>query len=169
MKTALLVLSLVAFPFVAQARPAWTFSTERLGASLTLVDPDDGGEGDNPSLTCSRGRFTALAFADGDHFPLHTSGPQSMIQLNSQGRPGPWPSRLTISSGAVSVVAVGRAEYGGEMNGTTLVRGTLPMTAPVVRNFTATGRIRLVAYGQDANLPPVPRPLLARFTSACRG
>lgn len=167
---ALAAAALLILPATAQARSAWSFNRDGGSPTLLFIDPEDGGEGDVPTLSCSvrTGQVTALAFADSDHFPLHRANEQSMVQLDAHGRPGPWPARLTVSSGAVSVVAVGRAEYGGEMNSTTLVRGVLPLTSPVIRAFAASGRIKLVAYGQDAELTRVPMPLVTRFMTACR-
>jgi hypothetical protein len=169
-RLALAAAVLLLLPAAAQARPAWSFNREGGNPTLLMIDPEDGGEGDVPTLSCSprTGQVTALAFTDSDHFHLHTANPQSMVQLDEHNRPGPWPARLTVSSGPVSAVAVGRAEYGGEMNATTMVRGVLPLASPVIRAFAASGRIRFVAYGQDAQLIRVPMPLVSRFMAACR-
>lgn len=172
MKAALLsaVIAVAVLPAVAQARPVWTFDRDDdRHAHLLFADPEDGGEGDPPSITCTpNGSVTLTSFVDGDHFPLHSANPQSDVKLDSHGRRAPWISQVRVSSGAVSALAPARAEYGGEMNGTTVVRAVLPRTSPVYRAFTASGRIRVVAYGQDAGLTPVPRRLLTRFVAACR-
>lgn len=160
----------VILPAAAQARPVWTFDRDDAGhARLIFADPEDGGEGDPPMLTCTpRGQMTVLTYADGAHFPLHTASEQSQERLDRQGRPGPWPAQVRVSSGGVTAMAPGHAEYGGEMNDTSVVRGVLPLTSPVIRAFRTTGRLRLVAFGEDAGLTPVPQPLLRRFMAACR-
>ena len=171
MKALLLAaIATLARPAVAQSRPVWTFDHDEHGqAFLLFADPEDGGEGDPPSITCGpRGQVTLESFVDGEHFPLHRAGPDSMVQLDAHGRREPWQTQIRVSSGAVQALAPARSEYGGEMNGTTLVKGYLPRTSPVYRAFAASGRIRVVAYGQDAGLTPVPRRLLTRFVAACR-
>lgn len=86
--------------------------------------------------------------------------------LDARGRAAPWPTRLTLASGATSAT-LDAETLPDQMNGGSMVSATFAPGGPVMTTFARTGRISATAYGETIAPPPASVARVRRFLQLC--
>lgn len=168
MKMALLALSLIlasAAPAAASDERRWNFLQDEEGASLSFAIPES--DDDGPFFYCQRkeGTVGVVMFVERR---IAVGEPDSRGRaLDARGVAAPWPTQMTLASGKVTV-AMPAGANSAEMTGGTLVEAKVPVTSTVLAAFARTGEIRLMAYGETAEMPPAPKARVRALLNACR-
>ncbi|MDQ0462362.1 hypothetical protein QO010_000110 [Caulobacter ginsengisoli] len=171
MKPALLLAALalvLATPVMADpaAGPSedtkWTLTVNGDGAILTYAIPDSDDSG--PGFSCPGGGDVDIYF-----FVEHREAvkqDEAGRWLDAKGEPGPWTTKLTITSGKVTETLTADVDA-DEMNGGSSLVARVSTQSPVLQAFGQTGKIVMEAYGEKSKNPPAPRGLARRFVSVC--
>lgn len=170
MKPALLLSALVLVcagsALAANPAPAdqaqWTLTVDGDGAVLTYAIPDSDDSG--PGFSCpGGGDVDVYYFVDHrEAVKLDDAG----RWLNAKGEPGPWTTRLTLTSGKVAETVTADVDA-DEMNGGSSMAARISTQSPFVQAFGLTGKVTMQAYGETSKAPPAPRGLARRFLSVC--
>ena len=141
------------------ARPVWQY-VER---GLIHGEPSSG-EAYYPGISCAAGRLTITLIPSHDA-GLHQN--RDLDWLDARGHAGPWPLRMIVRSGALSMTVPG--ELTAENFGFPEAEAQVPASSGIGRAILATGVVDASARGTSMHVPPIPRPLLARLAADCRG
>jgi hypothetical protein len=161
---ALALLTAVAGPASAQDDRRWNFHEDEEGLSLSWAIPDSDDSG--PFFYCQRGegKVGVVLFV---RRRLAVGEPNAQGQwLNARGEAAPWPGVLSLSSGKVTTSAQGGV-VNDEMDGGSMIEAKLPPGSPVLAEFARTGRIRLMAFGETANLAGAPLAAVRALIQDC--
>jgi hypothetical protein len=168
MKPALLLSAalLLATPAVAQApaadQPQWTLTVNGDGAILTYAIPNSDDSG--PGFSCPGGGDVDIYFFV-DHREA-VSQDEAGRWLDAKGQPGPWTTRLTLTSGKTTETVTADVDA-DEMNGGSSLVARINTTSPFLQAFAQSGKVVMQAYGETSKAPPAPRGLARRFVSVC--
>ncbi|MET0294477.1 MAG: hypothetical protein ABW042_05615 [Phenylobacterium sp.] len=83
------------------------------------------------------------------------------------GRPGPWPVRVTVASGANRAAIAGQAHH-DDARQASFITADFPMGGPVLASFTRSGEFTASAFGETTTAPRAPADLVRRFIEACQ-
>lgn len=169
MKPALLLSTmalLAAAPAMAQApaadQPQWTLTVNGDGAILTYAIPNSDDSG--PGFSCPGG-----GDVDVYYFVEHkeaASQDDAGRWLDAKGQPGPWSTKLKLTSGKVTETVTADVDA-DEMNGGSSLVARISTQSPFLQAFGQTGKVTMEAYGEVSKAPPAPRGLARRFVSVC--
>lgn len=141
MRRALLLLAagvaLAAGPVRAQDEVAvWTLSTEGDDAYLVygIPDSDDG----RIALSCAKRSGKVKVVAPVERRVASRLDPSGQWR-DAKGRSNPWPTPVTLSSGATTAQLQGQAQP-DEMNGGSTVEAALPAGSPVLQAFARSSQ-----------------------------
>lgn len=165
MKLALALLMLTASAAQAQEGRVWTLGNDKVLPDVTLVYGAPNSDDVVIALRCPRqtGQVTA-SFAVAAKLADRRQGE---VWVDKIGRPAPWPTSVTIASGAASATLRGQASA-DELNGGSLLSAEVATRAPVIAAFRKTGVITLTGLNETKDAPPVPLKQVRPFLSACR-
>ncbi|HEY9219866.1 MAG TPA: hypothetical protein VIO94_17595 [Phenylobacterium sp.] len=87
--------------------------------------------------------------------------------VDADGRPEPWPVRVTVESGSKRATLGGEAHYDESRDGS-FISVSFPMGGPILASFARTGQLTATAFGETPDIPPAPQELVSQFLDACR-
>jgi len=166
MRCALLLgLALAAGAAQAQedAAPQWRSAVDKADAWMNYGVPE--AEETELVLSCTRGTGQIKILFPVQHRPPSTI--RGSTWVDDVGRPAPWPTSVTVASGAASTTVRGQADV-DELSGGSTITVELSEKAPVMQAFAKSGELRLIAMGETVAHPPAPRRDAARFVRSCR-
>ena len=155
------VLTLVAGAAQAQDQRVWRLynGPELISLAYGVPETDDVTQ----VLMCAPGHRIRASFTFEHEVVARLDGER---WLDARGRAAPWPTRLTLVSGAATATLDATTQP-DQMNGGSTVSATFAPGGPVMTSFARTGRLRASAYDETLALPPAPLARVRRFLQLC--
>lgn len=148
----LILLALTASPALAQNQRVWGYDGgEHPVLYFAIPDSDDV----SVTFHCDAGEGVVRILTFVDHAIAVGNPREDGKWLDAKGRPEPWPAKMTLASGGVTVSVAAQARS-DEMSGGSTVEARLPVTAPVLAAFRKTGSFNTLAFGQTQALSGAP-------------